>query len=123
MSRPPLSATVSLRQWNGKAVAIAFRIAGTEAINATMEEAVEIAQDFTPVRTGTLQKSIRILQKASSTGTGGLAGQWGTDVPYAIWVEIGARGKSGVHMLQRAADIAYPQLKEKMRRMVRVYRA
>ena len=62
------------------------------------------AKDNTPVRTGTLRDSIGVEvksgEKAAYIGTreGRFPGK-----PYGKYVELGARGRPGVHMLQRAA--------------------
>ena len=62
------------------------------------------AKDNTPVRTGTLRDSIGVEvksdEKASYIGT--MVDKF-PDKPYGQYVELGARGRPGVHMLQRAA--------------------
>ena len=63
------------------------------------------AKDNTPVRTGTLRDSIGVEMKS-----GEKAAYIGTMIdkfpekPYGQYVELGARGRPGVHMLQRAAS-------------------
>ena len=63
------------------------------------------AKDNTPVRTGTLRDSIGVEVKKDEK-----AAYIGTMVdrfpkkPYGKYVELGARGRTGVHMLQRAAS-------------------
>ena len=63
------------------------------------------AKDLTPVRTGTLRDSIGVEvkkdEKAAYIGT--MEGRF-PDKPYGKYVELGARGRPGVHMLQRAAS-------------------
>ena len=62
------------------------------------------AKDNTPVRTGTLRDSIGVEVKPDEK-----AAYIGTIVdrfpkkPYGQYVELGARGRPGVHMLKRAA--------------------
>ena len=62
------------------------------------------AKDNTPVRTGTLRDSIGVEVKKDEK-----AAYIGTMIdkfpgkPYGQYVELGTRGRSGVHMLQRAA--------------------
>ena len=56
------------------------------------------AKDNTPVRTGTLRDSIGVEVKSDEK-----AAYIGTNTSYAPFVELGARGRKGVHMLQRAA--------------------
>ena len=63
------------------------------------------AKDNTPVRTGILRDSIGVEVKKDEK-----AAYIGTMVdkfpkkPYGQYVELGARGRQGVHMLQRAAS-------------------
>ena len=66
---------------------------GLEAIGLTAEGH---AKKETPVDTGRLRNSI-------SHATDDEAAYIGTNVEYAPYVELGARGRPGVHMLQRAA--------------------
>ena len=63
------------------------------------------AKDLTPVRTGTLRDSIGVEvkkdEKAAYIGT--MESRF-PDKPYGKYVELGARGRPGVHMLQWAAS-------------------
>ncbi len=76
--------------------------AGLVEIGATAQG---YAKDNTPVRTGTLRDSIGVEvkkdEKAAYIGT--MEGRF-PDKPYGKYVELGARGRAGVHMLQRAAS-------------------
>ena len=67
---------------------------GLEAIGLTAEG---YAKRETPVDTGRLRNSI-------SHATDDEAAYIGTNVEYAPYVELGARGREGKHMLQRAAS-------------------
>ena len=67
---------------------------GLEAIGLTAEGH---AKKETPVDTGRLRNSI-------SHATDDEAAYIGTNVEYAPYVELGARGRDGKHMLQRAAS-------------------
>ena len=73
------------------------------------------AKDNTPVRTGTLRDSIGVEVKS-----GEKAAYIGTmidkfpDKPYGQYVELGARGRPGVHMLQRAATEHTDEYKQLM---------
>ena len=75
--------------------------AGLVEIGATVQG---YAKDLTPVRTGTLRDSIGVEVKKDEK-----AAYIGTMVdrfpkkPYGQYVELGARGRPGVHMLKRAA--------------------
>lgn len=66
---------------------------GLEAIGLTAEGH---AKKETPVDTGRLRNSI-------SHAVDDRAAYIGTNVEYAPYVELGARGRDGKHMLQRAA--------------------
>ena len=63
------------------------------------------AKDNTPVRTGILRDSIGVEvkpdEKAAYIGT--MIGRF-PGKPYGKYVELGARGRPGVHMLQSAAS-------------------
>ena len=63
------------------------------------------AKENTPVRTGTLRDSMGVEvnpdEKAVYIGTMKDKFQ---DEPYGKYVELGSRGRAGVHMLQRAAS-------------------
>lgn len=67
-------------------------------------KAQSYAREITPVRTGTLRDSIGVEvkpdEKAAYIGT--MIDKF-PEKPYGKYVELGARGSSGVHMLQRAA--------------------
>lgn len=81
---------------NSKAVLDALQRAkkrGLEAIGLTAEGH---AKKNTPVDTGRLRNSV-------SHATDDEAAYIGTNVEYAPYVELGAQGRKGVHMLQRAA--------------------
>ena len=67
---------------------------GLEAIGLTAEGH---AKKETPVDTGRLRNSI-------SHTTDDESAYIGTNVEYAPYVELGARGRQGKHMLQRAAS-------------------
>ena len=81
---------------NSKAVLDALQRAkkrGLEAIGLTAEGH---AKKNPPVDTGRLRNSV-------SHATDDEAAYIGTNVEYAPYVELGAQGRKGVHMLQRAA--------------------
>ena len=68
---------------------------GLEAIGLVAEGH---AKKITPVDTGRLQ-----LRNSISHATDDDAAYIGTSTSYAPFVELGARGRQGVHMLKRAA--------------------
>ena len=73
------------------------------------------AKDLTPVRTGILRDSIGVEvkkdEKAAYIGT--MEGRF-PGKPYGKYVELGARGRPGVHMLQRAASEHVSEYKQIM---------
>ena len=77
---------------------------GLEAIGLTAEGH---AKKETPVDTGRLRNSI-------GHATDDEAAYIGTNVEYAPYVELGARGRQGVHMLQRAASEHTDEYKQLM---------
>ena len=63
------------------------------------------AKGNTPVRTGTLRDSIGVeVKKDEKAAYIGTMVQKFPQKPYGQYVELGARGRPGVHMLQRAAS-------------------
>ena len=77
---------------------------GLEAIGLTAEGH---AKNETPVDTGRLRNSINHATDDEATYIG-------TNVEYAPYVELGARGRKGVHMLQRAATEHTDEYKQLM---------
>ena len=76
--------------------------AGLVEIGATAQG---YAKDLTPVRTGTLRDSIGVeVKKDEKAAYIGTMVQKFPQKPYGQYVELGARGRPGVHMLQRAAS-------------------
>lgn len=75
--------------------------AGLVEIGATAQG---YAKDLTPVRTGTLRDSIGVeVNKDEKAAYIGTMVERFPKKPYGQYVELGARGRPGVHMLQRAA--------------------
>lgn len=77
---------------------------GLEAIGLTAEGH---AKKITPVDTGRLRNSVAHAVEDDAAFIG-------TNVEYAIFVEAGARGRKGVHMLQRAASEHTDEYKQLM---------
>ena len=95
--------------WRGDEIKSRLLKAARQGIDETMADCVTDAKRETPVRTGTLQGSVRF-EPAEVRGNEA-KGTWGSfDVSYAIYVEIGTRGRPGVNMLRDAADENYPKL-------------
>lgn len=75
--------------------------AGLVEIGATAQG---YAKDLTPVRTGTLRDSIGVeVKKDEKAAYIGTMVERFPEEPYGKYIELGARGRAGVHMLQRAA--------------------
>ena len=75
--------------------------AGLVEIGATAQG---YAKDLTPVRTGTLRDSIGVeVKKDEKAAYIGTMVDMFPKKPYGQYVELGARGRPGVHMLKRAA--------------------
>ena len=77
---------------------------GLEAIGLTAEGH---AKKETPVDTGRLRNSIAHAVESD-------AAYIGTSTSYAPFVELGARGRKGVHMLQRSASDHTDEYKQLM---------
>ena len=77
---------------------------GLEAIGLAAEGH---AKKITPVDTGRLRNSIAHAVEDDAAFIG-------TNVEYAVFVEAGARGRQGVHMLQRAASEHADEYKQLM---------
>lgn len=76
---------------------------GLEAIGMTVERYAK--ENETAVDTGRLRNSISHAVKDKSAYIG-------TNVEYAPYIELGARGKQGLHYLQRAATEHTGEYKE-----------
>ena len=101
-------------KWEGDKIPARVAVAARKAIDETLALCIAPAKAETPVVTGTAQGSIQ-MRLAKIIGNL-VTGQWGSfDVNYFIWLEIGARGRTGIHMLRRAADRFYPGLADRIR--------
>lgn len=104
-------------EWKGDLIVAKVERAAVSAVGETVDAAVELAAGRTPVLTGEARDSLR---KEGS----GLSVTWGYHVldeqghDRGIWIEIGARGKSGAHALRRSADDTYPTLATRIARRV-----
>lgn len=101
--------------WRGDRIKEIVAEAARLGIDETTAAAVTPAKERTPVRTGTLQGSIQF--RAARREGNRIVGSFGSyDVNYALWVEIGAKGRPGRHMLRQAADQEFPKLGERIKR-------
>ncbi len=83
------------------AVAAAIKPAVANAVTTTAFAIQADAQAKAPVRTGTLRRSIHTLIE-----NGGLSARVGPSVDYAIYVEMGARGRGPRPFMRPAAEAA-----------------
>ena len=101
--------------WRGPIIAARIVDASRKGVDKTMAQCIAPAKERTPVRTGTAQGSIQIQRFAQVRGNR-TSGTWGSQkVNYFIWLELGARGRAGHHMLMRSADENYPSLPRNIR--------
>lgn len=89
--------------WKGDAVVARVERDAAAAMVETVDEAVIDARAETPVLTGAARDSL-------TREDDGLTIHWGYHVAHGLWLEIGARGKAGLHAMRRAADRHYPRL-------------
>jgi phage gpG-like protein len=82
---------------------------GLEAIGLTAEG---YAKKITPVDTGRLRNSIGHAVEDKSAYIG-------TNVEYAPYIELGARGRKGKHMLQRSATEHTTEYKKLMEESIK----
>ena len=92
---------------NSKEVLEAMQQAAVRALEKCGLTAEGYAKKLCPVDTGRLRNSI-------SHATDDEAAYIGTNVEYAPYVELGARGRDGKHMLQRAATEHADEYKQLM---------
>lgn len=100
--------------WHGEGLKQRAQKAAQAATDASIAEAVRTAQSAAPVLTGALRASIQPepVRAQGDQVTGG----FGSGLRYALFVEIGARGKPGVYFLRRGADSAFSNHAERLRR-------
>ena len=101
-----------LLEWYGDRVERAVVAAAGRATTAIVDDAILDARRDTPVLTGAAARS---LEREGE----GLDVAWGYHVPYGLFIEIGANGRTGHHALRRAADTHYPRLAGRIRRELR----
>lgn len=112
-------------RWTGRQVTARLKDAQVKGINATMGAAAIHAKLNHPWRnrTGTLERSIGVVEFAEEIGKG-VQGIWGSqDVRYALIHELGGRAGRGLRTrirarpyLRPAADAQYPFLARRIKR-------
>jgi hypothetical protein len=129
-------------KWKGDKMKARMEMAAKIGINETMGEGVFLAKETHPFtnRTGTAERSIRIVAAAARAGGGLIRGIWGSiGVVYFKWLELGTEAmdhrvraatsrtpgrvpvwsgaKSGMYepTLRPVARMTYPGLKQNIR--------
>ena len=125
--------------WNGDKLKKRMRRAQLDAVNTTMAAAVILAkQNHGPgahgagrfeTQTGSLERSIRIMDLKYVAARKGVIGLWGSaDANYARRIEIGFQGKNKLgHVVDApafpflipAAQAEYPKLVRRIRRALK----
>lgn len=93
--------------WRGAEIVGLAQESARAALTATLQQAVTIAQDNAPVRTGRYRRSIRIVPVARTANgfTGGIT----TTVSYGLWIEIGTKLMPPRWILTNAMRAVAPQ--------------
>ncbi|TGE05560.1 HK97 gp10 family phage protein [Hymenobacter fodinae] len=113
---------VSIKINNGQAASLidklnALRFGAKARVETVLDETALLvestAKELTPVDTGRLRASIH------ADKPGPLQRTVGSDVEYAIWVELGARGRPGTGFLFRAFELNRPRFIEKLKEAIR----
>lgn len=101
--------------WDGDKLKRRMDAAARAAMDETNEEAAAVASGYSPVDTGRLRDSMTY-QPAVKRG-GLWMGSFGSEgVDYALYVEVGVRGRAGVFMVRRAADQILPSFMDRVMR-------
>ena len=106
-------------KWNGDNVRRRLEKAARLGINKTMSQCIAIAKASHPFqnRTGTAERSIRVVVKAITSADGKTLGIWGSmGVGYFRFLEFGTRFmKSNFATLRPTAEKVYPLLQSNIR--------
>lgn len=101
--------------WYGNDIKARLSGAIENAMNATMLDCVEQAQQpgWTPRKSSVLANSLRI--KAAKKSGSGWVGYWGSfTVAYAMPVEVGTYKRAGQYYLRRSSDAIYPSFPDRV---------
>lgn len=112
----PLKTAVTLRLASNHlpAVTKAMDAAVTDEIKRAGFEIEAAAKGRVPVLTGTLRRSIHTV-----ISNGGQTATVGPSVNYGIYVELGARGRSGRPYMRPAAELVYPKFVDRLKGALR----
>ena len=92
--------------WDGDALLRQMGVAVEKGVDKTITDAAKHARDKAPVLSGDLRDSIEV--KGVEREGNDVAGYWGSDLPYALPVELLHPSKRG--FLRGGADAEYPKL-------------
>lgn len=104
-------AEVNITKWNATGIINDIRSKAADALNDIAQEAVDETKPRTPIETGELQASMRVIEHANSRK---LEATWGSEKDYAFWVEVGSGGKAGAYMIRHGMQVAHPHLLKRL---------
>lgn len=127
MAAAPKSLVTFKLKWTGEAVEHAILAkAVPQAMDDTTAAAAIASKSSHPGwknRTGIAEGSIRGDPAVPVGSTRWVALFGSFDVAYFIWLEIGARGRSGDYTLRRGADKEFPKLPDRIRARAKALKA
>lgn len=106
-------ATVTLQGWRPGTVVNLAMAASAKVLNETAYDAVAWVQSQWPRDTGFSANTMEVVEEASEGKPSVIWGNITAD--YAIWIEIGARGRPGRYILRQSLERAVPLLREKIK--------
>ena len=102
-------------KWNDEKIKKKTLDATRLAMDRVMAKCVQESKIMVPVRTATLQGSIRM--NPTKVESGDLVGRWGSyNVKYAVFIELGTIHMDAQPYLRPSADKNYPSLPGEIRR-------
>lgn len=108
-----MSVTVTWKPWLGDAAKTAVKAAVANALNDVAADAVRYVQERWPRDTGFSANTMEVIEQATSRK---VSVKWGNvTAPYVIWIEIGARGRPGRHILRSSLQEASGWVRNRMR--------
>ena len=101
--------------WQGRDVEVAVNKATVEGMVETLEACVVLGKVNAPVDTGALRDDISFDPPQERERR--ITARWGNRfIYYSIFQEIGTSRNPAVRYLQRAADVEYPKLKDRIKK-------
>lgn len=99
---PDNVATFRITEWYAPQIVDELKGASIRALNRLAKKAINRAKQYTPVDTGRLQESIKVFEISEKNGLINIS--WGSDVEYALYVELGTVFMTGHYMMTRAQE-------------------